>query len=230
MKSRPIQLVLLSSILVAISANAQEQPCPDRSDAIPAAIFDSEVNHRRISILSPTWSSDEQLRFTWFSAYVGQNGNLDNICCFSSSRTITNVQTEKLLDNLRKIRFEPASLNDRHMNVYVNFTIIGVKTDAGFESRLFMSQLQSKDKHGINYTAPQRVNRNGRPPSTRSRSEFTVDVSKEGRPSNASATQWAKGSNKMKQRFMDHMLDQCFVPGTVDGEAIAIPYFETFQN
>jgi hypothetical protein len=230
MKCSPIQFVLLSSVLAAISADAQEQSCPDRSAAIPAAIFDSDVNKRRISLLSPTWSSDEQLRFTWFSAYVGQNGNLDNICCFSSSRTITNVQAERLLEDLRKIRFEPASLDGKHMNVYANFTIIGVKTDAGFESRLFMSQLQSKDKHGINYSAPQRVNRNGRPPSTRSRSEFTVDVSKEGWPSNPSATQWVKGSNKMKQRFLDYMLNQCFVPGKVNGEAIAIPYFETFLN
>lgn len=230
MKYRSSFRCVFPSLLVAFASHAQDQACPDYSGATPAAIRDTDANLRRVASLSPSWRGDEQFRFTWFSAYVGINGELDNICCYESTKKVSRIEARELYEKLQDIQFIPAEHNDQTLEVYVNFTIIGVKTDSGTQARLFLNQLHSKEEYGIDYTAPQRIGDFGRQMSSNQRSELAVTVDTKGTPSNARAIQWAKGSDSTRERFLDYMRQQCFIPAMVNGEPVEMTYYERFYR
>ena len=221
---------ILAVFLTGAAFGQDAQICPDRSDAMPARLSDTEANLRRAANLSPTWRGDEQFRFTFFSAYVGIDGRLDRICCYSSTRKITNTEAGKLRPKLEDLRFIPAEHNGEKLRTYVNFTIIGVKTADGLESRLFLNQMRFREEHGIDYTSPQRVGNFRRGDLGSLRAEYVVDILPTGQPANARISQWFKGSDGLKERFVEYVSDECFIPGSINGEAVEMPYYEVIQS
>jgi len=211
-------------------SNAQDDSCPDRSTAIPAQLIVSDVQKRRIANLSPPWRGDEQFRFTWFSGYVGVDGRMDGICCYSSSRQISTSESRNLKEKLETLRFTSATDDGEKLEAYVNFTIIGVKTEAGIDSRLFLNQLRSKEEFGIDYIAPQRVGLFRGFASSRIRGEYALDIDSKGQPSNPRVTQWHAGSESAKEGLIDYISQKCFIPGRVNDNPTAMPYFEVVQR
>jgi len=222
--------LLYALILFSVNSIAQETACPDRSDAQPTTPIESDVQSRRIAALSPTWKGDETARFTWFSAYVGTNGRLDIVCCFSSSLPITNVEIGALRPKLAKLRFTRAIHDEKHLRTFINFTIIGVRRDSGIESRLYLNQQHLKEKYGIEYIAPQRVGRFGRYRSGRLSAVFAVDVNANGAPSNPRVIRWDIGTDGAKARFLSYIGQECFIPGFVNGKPVGMSYFEAFER
>jgi hypothetical protein len=221
---------LLVFIFASLQSAAQDGACPDRSNAEPAQLIDSDVQKRRVSNLSPPWRGDEQFRFTWFSGYVGVDGRLDRICCYSSSKQISSSESGDLREKLKDLRFTPASHDGEKLEAYVTFTIIGVKTGSGLESRLFLNQLRSKEEFGIDYIAPQRIGLFGAFSSSRIRGEYALDIDERGIPSNARITQWHTGSDGARDGLLDHVSQKCFIPGKVNDQPVAMPYFEVIQR
>jgi len=224
--------VLVFSVMVAGIgvSNAQDASCPDRSAAIPAQLIDSDVQKRRVANLSPPWRNDEKFRFTWFSGYVGVDGRLDGICCYASSQQISSSESGDLKKKLEALRFTSATDDGEKLEAYVSFTVIGVKMEAGIESRLFLNQLRSKEEFGIDYIAPQRIGLFRGFASSRIRGEYALDIDSKGQPSNARVTQWHVGSDSAKEGLIDYVSEKCFIPGQVNDEPVAMPYFEVFQR
>lgn len=223
---------LAFSVMVAGfgSSIAQGASCPDRSAAIPAQLIISDVQKRRIANLSPPWRGDEQFRFTWFSGYVGVDGRLDGICCYSSSQQISSSESRDLREKLGALRFTSATDGGERLEAYVSFTIIGVKTETGIESRLFLNQLRSKEEFGIDYIAPQRIGPFRGFASSRIRGEYALDIDSKGQSSNPRVTQWHAGSESAQQGLIDYVSEKCFIPGRVNDKPTAMPYFEVVQR
>ena len=217
-------------VFASLQSAAQDGVCPDRSNAEPARLIDSDVQKRSVANLSPPWRGDEQFRFTWFSGYVGVDGRLDGICCYSSSKQISSSESRDLREKLKDLRFTPATDNGEKLEAYVSFTIIGVKTDSGIEARMFLNQLRSKEEFGIDYIAPQRIGVFGAFASSRIRGEYALDVDVRGTPSNARITQWHMGSDGARDGLLEHVSQKCFIPGKVNNQPVAMPYFEVIQR
>jgi len=230
MTLRILVALLLTLTLNGIDNAAAALSCPDRSNAQPARLVESDVQSRRINNLTSIWKGSEPFRFTWFSAYVDVDGHLDGVCCYSSTEKITNVEAGKLLPKLEKLRFAPAMHLGEHSRAYVNFTIIGVRTDSGFQSRLFLNQLRFKEEYGIDYLAPQRLGTFGRNLSVRLRAEYVVDVNAKGSPGNARISEWHMGPDSARERFLRYVGEECFIPGFVNGEPVDMEFYEVFQR
>jgi hypothetical protein len=220
------RITLTIMALGATCANAAD--CKDMSTAQPASLDLRESEQRLMQTLSPAWRGDEQLRLTSFGAYVNRNGEINDPCCWTSSIKLSSDDGERLRDKLRQLRLRPATLDGQPLEVFVGFTVVGMKTDAGIESRLLLNQLWSREKFGSTYTAPQRIGQSNQA-SVRVRGEIAVDVSNTGKALATSVHSWEQGSKKRRNYLLEMMNDECYIPGFVDGQPTAMTYVERFH-
>ena len=235
---RALLRTILSTTIIA-HADASAAACPVSANLQPARLIDSEKQREVVRNLAPEWESDESARIIRFGAYVGENGQLYDFCCFSSSRELSLARRRMWANRIRALRFTPASRNGEDVRVYVGFTVIARKIEGGTDATLLLNSLISADDFGARYIAPQRIATRqiyGEPmwiSDVRINSavlgEITVDVDSDGNTSNSRISRWEKGSSRYQNRIVEKMDVQCFIPGMVDGAAVEMPYSEVFQ-
>lgn len=216
------------ALLALGSACANAADCKDMSAAQPARLDLRDTEQRLMQTLSPTWRGDEPLRLTSFGAYVNRSGEINDPCCWTSSIKLSSDDGERLRDRLRQLRLRPATFDGQALEVFVGFTVVGMKTDKGTESRLLLNQLWSRETFGSSYTAPQRIGQSNQA-AVRVRGEIAVDVSATGKALGTSVHSWEQGSAKRRDYLLEMLNDECYIPGNVNGQPTAMKYVERFQ-
>lgn len=229
-------LILSSVLLVFNAANSRSSQCTDMSEAQPARLIIGENHKQKIARLMPKWRTDASSRFVHFGGYVGLDGKLNRVSGIYSSIAMNGSARDRLVNRLQWLDFTPAIDRGEKLRVFVSFTLIGTNKDGVIRTSLLLNHLSQHEKYGANYLAPQRISSGASWWTGGTRiegaiwGELSVDISQEGYPGNAQITRWATGSKRMKTRFLRKIVMQCFIPGSFQGESVALPYVEVFQH
>lgn len=216
--------------LVCASASAAPANCPDYGNAEPAGLNAGAYQAAALRALSPAWDGDEQFRLTWFGGYITEEGKLGQTCCFSSSIEASLGELRDVNARVNKLEFTPARIDGKPVTVYVSFTILAVKTADGIQSQLLFNQLQSRDRFGIDYVAPQRIGQFPELSASEVSVEVEAQVSDAGTAHDSDVVQWETGSRQIRREIENLMDQQCFIPGKVKGVAQAMPYREIIDR
>ena len=229
------QVFLGMLLMTVVASGVAAESCPDRSSASPAQLKDTDYQKRLVAGLSKSWSSAESVRLVRFGSYVDSNGKMGGVCCISATYDMGGAARASLRRKLRKLKFSPAKHDGKFLPVFVGFSLLTQKTDAGVESTLLMNQQISIDDYGIQYVAPQRINTSqrdflGLTHALTLSAEIGVQISSKGIASDARVIRWMDGQEESKAKFVAKMNEQCFIPGFHNGLPAAMTYHELFQT
>lgn len=222
------------------------EKCKPTNVSRPASIrAEYDVRHLADSIFD-LWPEESAPPFIRAGAIVDING-VAEFCCLSSSDALAEATQSKIYGKLQNLRFEPASRNRETISVFVGMTLLNLSGESRSIEAIQLNRLESYQKLGFDYTAPQRQLRGdilpeGTPKitvipgavvreySSRVWGVIETRVAEDGTASKSFIARHLLGPKGVLNIAAERMNDECFVPGRFRGRVQNMPYSEVFSR
>ncbi len=159
------------------------------------------------------------------SATVNEHGKLSSKRCSVGKGGSAAWKVRKsLLRTLRKIKAEPAMVNDSPISVILNFRVVLKKDSKGSELRLYPNQGWDSRKYGDDYTQAQQYKdgHRGRAGCHAGETKFVLKlvISDTGLPNQIDVVQSESLKESCKKGFVDDLAQDKYLPAFVNGKPV----------